>query len=164
MKDILKYFVYNTKTGLLHWAVDKQRVRKGDVAGYTTSQGYIYVQVDGKLYPSHRLVYLMFNDVDIGENHIDHIDGNKTNNRIENLRLVSPAINNRNKPMTSRNKSGEMGVSWHKGLGRWRVQLNTDSGKTHLGYFDDIESAVKVRDVAYKKHGYTTGHGRCVII
>lgn len=163
-KEVCDLFLFEEETGVLLWNVNKPRTRIGATAGYVTAQGYRYVQVNGDVYPVHHIIYSMKHVAEINESHIDHIDGNKLNNRLDNLRLVSAKINNRNKPMTSRNKSGHMGISMHSITKKWRVQLNTDYGKKHIGYFDDINTAIKKRDDAYLENGYTKNHGRYVII
>ena len=74
---------------------------------------------------------------------VDHINGNKRDNRRENLRLCNSSENNRNVGKKSTNTSGFKGVSWYKGEGKWRAQIRVDGKKKHLGYFDDPETAYR---------------------
>ena len=73
---------------------------------------------------------------------VDHINGNKRDNRRENLRLCNRAENGRNRGKQSTNTSGFKGVCWKKHAGKWQAQIRVDDGKRkHLGYFDDPETA-----------------------
>lgn len=84
---------------------------------------------------------------------IDHINGDKLDNRRENLRLATNAENQRNTKRRSDNTSGYKGV-WQITNGRWRARLAVDGRDIHLGYFDTAEEAAAVRDVAaLKYHG-----------
>lgn len=77
--------------------------RKGDVAGSLQNRGYVMVRFEGKLYPAHRLIYAAINKVSVF-GILDHINGIKTDNRIENLRCVTHSENSRNRdPKTTRN-------------------------------------------------------------
>ena len=86
---------------------------------------------------------------------VDHINGNKHDNRRENLRLCNRTENNRNKGKLSTNTSGFKGVSWHKSKGKWRAVIQVGEGKQkHLGYFDDPETAYQSYcQAATKYHG-----------
>jgi len=86
---------------------------------------------------------------------IDHINGNKRDNRIQNLRDVPHLLNQRNRGLRADNTSGADGVSWMK-AGFWRV---TVAGK-YLGIFKDFEAAVAARKSAEQAHGYHVNHGR----
>lgn len=91
-----------------------------------------------KMYLAHRVAWA----IHYGEwpkSDIDHIDGDKKNNRINNLRTALPAENLRNKKKTKANKSGLKGVSWDASRGRWRAVIAKNGRQKFLGYFDDIE-------------------------
>ncbi len=86
---------------------------------------------------------------------VDHINGNKRDNRRENLRLCNKSENNRNRGKKSTNTSGFKGVSWIKREGKWQAQISVGDGKSkHLGYFDDPETAYRSYCAAATKfHG-----------
>lgn len=85
---------------------------------------------------------------------VDHIDGDCSNDRIENLREVSASENNRNQRISKRNTSGKVGVTFFKRTGKWRAWINVD-GKTHsLGYFADLDEAIAARIDAENRHGF----------
>ena len=83
---------------------------------------------------------------------VDHINGNKIDNRRENLRLCNRSENNRNKGKKSNNTSGFKCVCWHKRAGKWRVQIQVDGEKKHLGYFDDKLKAYEAYCEACEKY------------
>lgn len=132
--------LFDYKDGNLIWKVDKSpQVKVGDIAGYLSQIGYIYIGIDGKLYRAHRLIYLYHNGyLPLS---IDHIDGNKTNNKIENLRSATTSQNQMNSKINTRNTSGIKGVVWHKRDKKWIVRVRVKSKTYCIGYFDDKELA-----------------------
>nr|WP_283956499.1 HNH endonuclease signature motif containing protein [Escherichia coli] len=87
---------------------------------------------------------------------IDHIDGDKKNNNIDNLRAVSRAVNSRNKRKLTGNTSGVTGVDFLKRRNEWRARL----ANAHLGWFPDFPSACEARIIAEVRSGDVTGrHG-----
>jgi len=118
---------YDMETGVITWRVrSNSRVTAGDVAGYIRSNGYIAIQIDGRLYFAHRLAWFFV----MGEwpkNQIDHIDGKKTNNRFANLREATNAENGQNqrKAQSDNKSSGLLGVSWHNPSGNWRARISS---------------------------------------
>ena len=90
---------------------------------------------------------------------IDHINGIKTDNRIQNLRESTAQENAKNKFISPRNTSGINGVSWHKNRKKWIAQIKIDGKMKYLGGFDDIMEAAKVRKQADKENGFTERHG-----
>lgn len=86
--------------------------------------------------------------------HIDHIDGNKLNNRIENLRICTHNQNQHNQGIRASNKSGYKGVSWMKSVKKWHAQICCNSKVTHLGlYTCKIEAAKAYDEAAKQLHG-----------
>ena len=82
----------------------------------------------------------------------DHIDLNKLDCRRCNLRLSNHTQNNRNKRKSGVNKSGYIGVHWHKQIKRWVAYITADRKRHHLGTFDTAEEAKKARDLAAMKY------------
>jgi hypothetical protein len=85
---------------------------------------------------------------------VDHIDGNELNNRKNNLRVCTKADNNKNLGMKKNNKSGYKGVIWYpyNNYNKWKATIKVNSKTINLGYFDNIEDAVKVRKEAELKY------------
>lgn len=106
--EIREWFEY--RNGELYWKINKAaRIKIGQLAGVVNKEKYKQVGINGKIYLQHRLIWIMFNG-DISDNMvIDHINRNKTDNRIENLRIVSRSINRLNtnsKNITTYNLAG----------------------------------------------------------
>jgi len=115
------------------------RTSIGDKAGSPNSNGYIQISINSKKYRAHRLI-LTWHGIDAGEE-VDHIDGNKQNNRIENLRSVTKSQNQWNAKTRIDNKSGIKGVRWHKRDCKWTVSFRVNKKAHHFGYYDDLELA-----------------------
>jgi hypothetical protein len=102
----------------------------------------------------HRIIWSLVHG-DIPEGYvIDHIDGDGCNNRIENLRCVTPQINSRNRKLPSTNTSGVMGVNWIKKKRRWRACIYHAGKFTALGTYKTFKEAVAARKAAEKVLGY----------
>ena len=116
--------LFELRDGHLYWRVSKGGSRAGVRAG-CPDRGYLRVKVGGRIYAVHRLIWMMnFGPIPDGI-HIDHIDGNPGNNKIENLRLATNAENQRNRQgANADSKSGIRGVSPQKGGWQARVQVN----------------------------------------
>jgi hypothetical protein len=121
-------------------------VNIGDVAGCADSLGYLQTRIDGKLYFNHRLVFLYHHGY-TPENMIDHIDRNRANNRIGNLREVSHSCNMRNAKQ-QKSVSGIKGIHWHKPHQKWTACIAVGGSQKHLGYYQDFTEAVAHRFAA----------------
>ncbi len=134
-KSIRKVLDYDPSTGVFHWRIrPTMKKRAGDVAGDVTTAGRWRIKYAGRSYQAHRLAWLYVH----GEwptNQIDHIDGDPLNNRINNLRDVTAAVNQHNRKRASRgNLTGLIGAAKSYG-GKFRAQIHI-SGKTiGLGTF-----------------------------
>lgn len=91
---------------------------------------------------------------------IDHLDHNRYNNRIENLRLVTNQENHRNMPIRKDNCSGYTGVRWVIDRGKWSATICIDGKTKHLGLFRDKDDAIAARQEAEIKYGFHPNHGR----
>ena len=111
----------------------------GKEAGSLDNKGYKRAKVGRTVYLVHRIIFMLHHDY--LPKYLDHIDNNRTNNKIENLRPATSAENNRNRSIGSRNKSGVKGIFWAKPNKKWKVQCTVDYKQHHIGYFKDIEEA-----------------------
>jgi hypothetical protein len=100
---------------------------------------YLKVELFGKKYKVHRLIWLMFNEKE-PEKLLDHIDGDKLNNRIENLREADYVTNGMNRKSHS-NKSLPKGVTYVKNKNRFVARIMTNGKSIYLGWFNDVDSA-----------------------
>ena len=94
------------------------------------------------------------------EQTIDHINGDRVDNRWRNLRHVSQQENTQNASRQKRNISGHTGVNWCGRRKAWRVRIKLDLQDVHIGYFQSLERAVTARKEAESKHGFHPNHGR----
>ena len=94
------------------------------------------------------------------EHSIDHVNGVTTDDRISNLRDVDNLTNQQNLPISKLNKSGVMGVFWHKSNKKWRATIRVNKKQINLGAYDDFDEAVSVRREAERKYGFHPNHGR----
>ena len=120
------------------------------------NNGYMCGRVFGKNVYAHRAAFAIIKG--FWPNEIDHINGNKTDNRIENLRDVSHSQNHMNMPVRRGSISGQPGVS--KCKNRWYVRIMTPDGDKKIGIFDDLVDAIKARKDAEIEYGYHENHGR----
>jgi hypothetical protein len=101
-----------------------------------------------------RLVWMWHYGEDPGDLEIDHIDGNRANDRIENLRLATRSQQQWNVATNSRNTSGVKGVSFYKRLGLWRADIQVNGKQKTLGYFKERAQAVSAyKQAAVVLHG-----------
>lgn len=121
-------------------------------------KGYPYGFIFSRRVAKHRIVWAFHHNQINGE--IDHIDGDPTNSRIENLRDVTRQSNMQNKRTYARNTSGFRGVYWSKRAGKWRVALSSGGKERHIGYFVEFDDAVNARKAAERESGFHENHGR----
>lgn len=121
------------------------RQREGQEVGNLNNCGYLKVCLDRKSYLVHRLIFLMHHGY-LPEL-LDHIDRNKLNNKIENLRECDKKVNSWNRDKQANNTSGFRGVSWNKAAGKWHAYIKIKGKRKHLGLFNTPEEASK----AYEK-------------
>lgn len=90
---------------------------------------------------------------------VDHINGDHTDNRLENLRVATPSQNQWNRKISKNNKSGHKGITWDKVNNKWRASLSTKDKFYSIGRFTKLEDAVKARaDYINKVHGEFARH------
>lgn len=143
---------YDQESGVFTWKVStSNRVKVGDAAGFQGGNGYLLIMVQGRRYKVHRLAWLYMSG-EWPKLDIDHINRDRTDNRIENLRDVSRKQNLQNASKRSDNTSGHPGVSWHKASGKWQAKIEHNYKGIHLGLFTDIEEANAARKAGELKY------------
>ena len=164
---------YDPGTGLLMWhprpieMFPDERTFKGWNTKYAgkealtavNDQGYRGGRIFCVCHNAHRVAWAVYHGAWPAKQ-IDHINGNKADNRITNLRDVSQTENLRNTVTYSTNTSGVCGVSWRKETCKWRAQITLRGKSCHLGYFADFDDAVAARKAAEVKYGFHPNHGR----
>lgn len=166
----MEYFNYDPATGDMIYkrrpdheftpmTLARHKKRVGTVAGCANSDGYIKIFIDGQYYRAHRVAWLIVQ----GEMpkypkfEIDHINGNRADNRFCNLRKVTKSGNQRNAGGRVNNSSGVHGVNWKKrgDGGRWVARIWNGPRHVYLGQFPTLHEASIARKAAERALGYT---------
>jgi hypothetical protein len=157
--DVRRALDYDPETGVLTWRTRADRDHSwnmrfsGEVAGNITNKGYRMLQMSAGPFLAHRLIWLwMTSEMPSGQ--IDHINGDRSDNRWCNLRLATNSQNQMNRALSSKNVSGVKGVTWNKKQKTWVAHLTVNEKQMHLGQSRSLEIAVKLRrDAEAKYHG-----------
>lgn len=148
-----RLLTYVPETGDLLWRVRRGPKSKGTKAGCIRRDGYLYVVIGQRKFLAHRLCWLLH----YGEwpsAHLDHINRDKVDNRLVNLRAATSAQNNLNRPKQSNNSSGFKGVWFHKKSGKYLAIIVFEGVKRQLGQFLTAEEASEAYQTAAKElHG-----------
>jgi HNH endonuclease/AP2 domain len=146
---------YNPETGIFVWRLhNSKRTKNSSSAGCLNKDtGYIQIKIDGHLYRAHRLAWFyVYGNFPIHQ--IDHINGNRSDNRIENLREATHLQNQHNQTKPRANNTGYKGVSFYAPLLKYRARIKLKNKEKHLGYFDTPEEAYEAYCNAAKSlHG-----------
>jgi hypothetical protein len=140
-EKLLQVLHYNPETGVFIWASPRPKIQVGDEAGYVKkNKGYRYIEIDGASYSGHRLAWF-FVHKEWPEKQVDHINRDRADNRISNLRLASHGENRANSKTT--NKHGYKGVNYKKWLKEkpWSAQITHNKKVIYLGCFSTPEEA-----------------------
>jgi hypothetical protein len=136
-----RVFLYDPESGLLSWrARPSVGVKVGDSAGSKRKDGYLGLKYRGQQYLAHRIAWLItYGSWPVQD--VDHIDGNRSNNAIANLRDVSRAMNVQNvrAPRCSNEASGMLGVT--KRGRKWQASIWAGGRRSYLGLFSAPEEA-----------------------
>ena len=142
VSDWLNHLDYNPELGVFTWKTTWGRRTKGTEAGTVFKIGYRMIGLFGSRIYAHRLAWMIVYG-DLGDKQIDHINGNKLDNRICNLRLATVAQNMQNLKKSKKNTTGFKGVSFYKAYNKFCAEPKIDGRKYFLGYFDTPEEASK---------------------
>ena len=170
-KALAAQVTYDPETGVVTWKRREEITRwdkafnaqfAGRECGSIDKIGYqvIGFSHEGKLnrLKAHRLAWLIVHGK-LPDGEIDHINRNRADNRISNLRDVPRAINHRNLTMLRNNTSGVTGVCWHKTKGKWQARAKIDGRYRSVGLFTCIHEASAAVKAFRAKHGFTGSHG-----
>lgn len=144
---------YDPKTGFFTYKIRRGSQPAGKRAGSVHCSGYRHVGFDGCEHKEHRLAWFYVYGF-LPDGDIDHINGNKADNRIDNLRIVDDKLNMLNKPWKSLNTSGFRGVSFHqteRGKPKWRVRITSKGKRISIGNFLSLSDAIAARIEAENK-------------
>lgn len=163
MDMLNRWLAYDPLTGIVSWKAKPNRnVIVGSPAGCQWPNGrntYIRITCQGQWVFAHVIAFFATYRRP-PRDRIDHINGDGTDNRLVNLREVSHTENLRNQRRNINNKSGMMGVDFHRAAGKWRARIIVDKRERHLGTFGTYEEAVVARSHAERLFGFHENHGR----
>jgi hypothetical protein len=139
LKEVLNY---DPDTGIFTWKISPApQVKQNKIAGSLTSQGYIVITINRKLYPAHRLAWLYVHG-EMPKKFIDHINTIKSDNKLSNLRDASRIKNGQNQIKAHKNNiSGFLGVTWYERTKSWVAKIKNNGKLIHLGYYKNPELA-----------------------
>lgn len=145
-KELKSQLHYEPESGVFTRLVSNHYMWKiGTVAGYKRKDGYVHLRINKKLYLAHRLAW-MYVYGEFPKFGLDHIDGNPANNSISNLREANQSQNLCNAKLRIDNLSGHKGVTWTHKISKWRAECHFEGKKYQVGYFYNLEDAVKARN------------------
>ena len=149
-KDLL-HELLEYREGKLFSKKQRGRISVGQKVGSIKPHGYEVVGINKKTYLSHRIIYMMH--YGFMPKYLDHIDGNPSNNRIENLREATLSQNQYNSKIPKNNTSGIKGVNWDKSKNKWRARVIVNKRTMYVGLFKDIADASKaIKAFREKQH------------
>lgn len=146
--ELKELFNYDPDTGVVtRKKCTANRHVLGEVVGFAGSRGYLQAAVRSVKYPLHRLIWCLVTG-EWPEGDIDHINRNRADNRLANLRAVTRSENNHNAGMSRRNKSGYTGVCWDKAKNSWIANICVGGKTKHIGRYASAERAAEARKQA----------------
>lgn len=132
----------------------------GRAAGSPDGEGYLSISLLDRKYLAHRIAWT----IHYGEwptGHIDHINHDRLDNRISNLRCVSLSQNNKNRTKQRNNSSGHTGIRWEPDRKVWLARISCGNRRTiNLGRFSTLEQAIEARESAARQLGFHENHGK----
>lgn len=148
LDKLREVFDYNPETGDITYKVSRGSVKAGKVAGCLDAEGYLTIGFDKSNYRAHRIAYTLHHGTPVKPTEIiDHRDGNKSNNRISNLRIATQSTNCFNRlETTTRSNTGVRGVYWIESKGYFTSWCSS----TYLGKFLTLDEAINARQTAMR--------------
>lgn len=170
-QELSDIFEYHPETGAFTWKPRSEKFFRSAgyakswnekfagrvVAGVTNGKGYALLEFRRKRVLAHRAAWALVHG-EYPSGSIDHIDGERLNNRLTNLRDVSHSVNMRNQKLNRNNKTGFSGIFWNGTS--YEAGIKFKKRKIHLGKFSTLEKAVDARKDAEKRLGFHPNHGR----
>lgn len=145
---VIELLDYDPHNGIFRHRKSRGGERAGSVAG-TAANGYNQIFVDHWAYRAGRIAWLIMTGKPVPNGKlIDHKNGDRHDDRWQNLRLATPAENARNRGFCRRNTSGKVGVYPIKGTGKWGAEIGLDGRNVRLGRFETLEAAIAKRQDA----------------
>ena len=146
-QEYLAELFYIDDAGVLRYRRNHYMCKKDSPVGSKQPNGYVKVNMERSMFWAHRLVFFMCTGLE--PDYIDHIDGDSSNNAIENLRACTQSQNGGNSKPTNNASSPYKGVGWHSAAKKWEAYITSDTKKKkYLGVYGSEEEAAKAYDRA----------------
>lgn len=158
--ELIELLDYEQCTGLFRWKFSRWPVTTaGQVAGGQQNNQYVIISINKKRYLAHRLAWFyVYGRWPVM--HLDHINGDRTDNRIANLRECSRVQNQCNRPTPKNNTSGVKGVYWEGRSKKWRAVVVFNKKKKHVGMFANLfDAEMAVKKARDSLHAEFSNHG-----
>lgn len=155
--ELLNELFYYKDGNLYRKKSTQKNVLVDSKVGTINTLGYLVVNIKNKVYLVHRLIYWMMH----GNlpKYIDHIDGNRLNNNIENLRAATNQQNIFNQKTRKNSISGTKNVLWDKKSKKWCVRFTMNYKPVHIGMYSNLEEAIQIaKEIRAKLHGEFARH------
>lgn len=148
---LLEVLEYDKANGGFSWKRQPSfSVPVGSRAGTRAGINYCQIKIDGRVYSTHRLVWF-YHHGRWPAQQLDHVNFDRDDNRIENLREATPAQNSQHRRVRKDNKSGTPGVVWHKASNKWSASIQANGVDKHLGVFETKAEASEAYASARKR-------------
>lgn len=145
LKRAPEFISYEPETG--HFRRLKaigNRFKVGEIAGTVNQQGYVRIMMFGMGFQAHRLAfYFMTGELPNDDLEVDHINGDRSDNKWENLRLVTHAVNMQNSRTPKHNTSGHPGVRYVKANQKWAARISVNGRMLQLGEYAEKQDAIE---------------------
>lgn len=160
LSRLREVFDYDPLTGKIIWKRTlSPNALAGTEAGCICKDGYRTIGLDNKVVKAHIVAWILYYGFK-PKSILDHKDGIRDNNAIWNLRPATTITNAYNQKTARNNTSGYKGISWCNTRNKWRAMCSVEGKRKNLGYFSDLEEAIKVlRQFREKYHGEYVNHG-----
>lgn len=149
---------YDSESGHLYWKTNLGRCQSSRPAGHLAKNGYWVIRINNTLYKSHRVIFAMVHKR-WPKLYVDHVDGNRSNNRVCNLREATRSQNMHNVKLRCDNKTGVKGIAWEADRNKYVAYVSIRGCIKFKKRFSSLESAISARRKAAKKlHGEFVRH------
>jgi len=142
--ELLNELFYYKDGNLYRKKSTQKNVIVGSKVGTINTLGYLAISIKGKTYLVHRLIYWLSHGY--LPKYIDHIDGNRANNLLENLREATNQENLFNQKLRKNSRSGIKNVRWDARLKKWSVRFTVNYKAKHIGVYSSLEKAIQVAE------------------
>lgn len=161
IEELRYWFVYSPDSGDLRWKNSPGcKVRAGTRAGSPDVKGHLQTKLRGQMYYNHRIVWALVTGDDPANMQVDHINGNKQDNRFSNLRLASHSQNGCNSDARQNTVSGIKGITWSALHSKWRARVTHNKKVFNAGLYANKSAAAEaVRELRQSLHREFTNHG-----